>query len=139
LQVVTQKRKRRLALIAVLLTTGAICPAAVASGQYGELIAHGKANTASTPATNFHHVRPAPVFWLVVTDSAEAQPEISWSIQCFNSARRESGGATGQAIVTHGRWVKRVRADWITHPALCSGGIQGSAESSPVVVRIYAD
>ena len=59
-------------------------------------------------------------------------------MHCYNASRRESGGASGEATVSSGHWVKHVRADWIKHPAYCTGSIVGSAASSPVLVRVFA-
>ena len=54
------------------------------------------------------------------------QLEFSWSVHCFNPAHSERGGATGEATVANGHWVKRIRADWIKHPAYCSGSVEGA-------------
>lgn len=127
-------------LIGVLLAMAAVCQAAQAApGQYGQLIARGKASSVSAAKASFHRVRPPRVFWLVVTDPAKTQLSVSWSIDCSNPAHRRHGGAAGQANVAHGRWVKRIRADWITRPAFCSGSVGGSAVSGPVQIHIYAN
>ena len=132
-------RRRKLKLGAILLALTAVSPAAAGAGTgYGQLIAAGTAGAPRSGEADFHHVRPPRQFWLVLTDSAQAQISVSWSIKCFNPARRAHGGATGQATVAHGRWVKRVRADWIAKPAFCSGTVRGSAGASRVQIHVYA-
>jgi hypothetical protein len=132
-------RRRKLELSAILLALTVAFPAAdaVAAG-YGRLIAGGAAGSLGAGEAAFHHVRPAQQFWLVLTDSAPAQIRVSWSISCFNPAHRAHGGAAGQATVAHGRWVKRVRADWIANPAFCSGTVRGSGGGSRVLIHVYA-
>lgn len=123
-----------------MLAFSACAPATLAAnGGYGELIARGAGGAAGTRKAEFQHVRPARLFWLVLTDSAQARIHVSWSISCFNLARRAHGGAAGQATVARGRWVKRIRADWITQPAFCSGAVRGSAEGSSVQIHVYAE
>ena len=132
-------RRRKLELSAILLALTAVCPAAdAAAAGYGTLIAGGGAHALGVGVANFHHVRPPQQFWLVLTDSAQAQIRVSWSISCFNPAHRAHGGAAGQATVAHGRWVKRVRADWIAKPAFCSGTVRGSAGAGHVQIHVYA-
>jgi len=132
-------RRHRLALSAILLALSAVCPAAVAAGSgYGTLIAHGAAGVPGAEQADFHHVRPPQLFWLVLTDSAQSRLHLSWSISCFSPAHRAQGGAAGQATVAHGRWVKRIPADWIAQPAFCSGTVRGSAGGSPVQIHVYA-
>lgn len=132
-------RRRKLELSAILLALTAACPAAdAAAAGYGTLIAGGAAGSLGAGEAAFHHVRPPQQFWLVLTDSAQAQIRVSWSISCFNPAHRAHGGAAGQATVAHGRWVKRVRADWIANPAFCSGTVRGSAGGSRVLIHVYA-
>jgi hypothetical protein len=134
---VTPIRQRR-TLVVALVSAAALWPAGALADQSGTLIAHGTAEPASSFTTSFHQVRPASVFWLVVSETSRENLVVSWSIHCFNSPRREGGGAAGEATVNHGRWIKPVRADWIKHPALCSGTVGGAAAGSPVTVRIYA-
>jgi hypothetical protein len=132
-------RRRKLELSAILLALTAACPAAAsASAGYGRLIAGGAGGALGAGVADFHHVRPPQQFWLVLSDSARAQIRVSWSISCFNPAHRAHGGAAGQATVAHGRWVKRVRADWIANPAYCSGTVRGSADGSRVLIHVYA-
>jgi hypothetical protein len=132
-------RRRKLELSAILLALTAGCPAAdAAAAGYGTLIAGGGARALDVGVANFHHVRPPQQFWLVLTDSAQAQIRVSWSISCFSPAHRAHGGAAGQATVAHGRWVKRVRANWIANPAFCSGTIRGSAGDGRVQIHVYA-
>ncbi len=88
--------------------------------------------------TQFSHIQPPQSFLLVVTEPSKTALRFKWSVHCYNAARRESGGASGEATVSTGHWVKRVPADWIKHPAYCTGSIVGSAASSPVLVRIFA-
>jgi hypothetical protein len=126
-------------LSAILLALTAACPAAAGAGEgFGRLIADGAAGAASAGKASFHHVRPPQQFWLVLTNPAQAQMRVKWWISCFNPAHRAHGGASGQATVAHGRWVKRVRADWIAHPAFCSGSVRGSSVASPVQIHVYA-
>jgi hypothetical protein len=126
-------------LSAILLALTAVCPAAGAAGAgYGRLIADGAAGAPGAGEASFHHVRPPQQFWLVLTGPAQARIRVSWSIGCFNPAHRAHGGATGQATVAHGRWVKRVRADWIAQPASCSGTVRVSAGGSRVQIHVYA-
>ena len=110
-----------------------------AAGKYGELIATSKSGAASTAEADFHLVSAPRVFWLVVTGPAEMQLSISWTITCSNPARGERGGASGKATLGRGRWVKRIRANWITRPTSCSGVVRGSAERVPVQIRAYAN
>jgi hypothetical protein len=131
-------RPRRALPIAAILSTLALWPTTAAAGSYGTLVADHAAEPASSLETIFDQVRPARIFWLVVTEPSREQLSVTWSVRCSSSAGRESGGATGRAIVTHGRWVKAVRANWIKHPALCSGTVTGSATGGPALVRIYA-
>lgn len=133
-------RQRRLTLIAVPLAAAALCPAAAtAAGIYGKLVVRHAAGPTATLETHFVHVRPARSFLLVVTEPSEAQLAFSWSVHCFNPARKESGGAEGEATVASGHWVKRVRANWIKHPAYCTGSVTGAAGTSAVLVRVFAD
>jgi hypothetical protein len=131
-------RPQRALAIAGILSSAALWPPAAGAVRYGTLVAHHAVEPASSLETTFAQVRPARIFWLVVTEPSTEQLNVTWSIRCFNSPRRESGGAMGKAIVTHGRWVKAVRANWIKHPALCSGTVAGSAAAAPALVRIYA-
>jgi hypothetical protein len=131
-------RPRRALPIAAILSSAALWPAAAAAGSYGTLVADHAAGPASSLETTFDQIRPARIFWLVVTVPSHEQLGVTWSIRCSSSAGRESGGAMGRAIVTHGRWAKAVRANWIKHPAVCSGTVTGSATGGPALVRIYA-
>lgn len=131
-------RRRKLGLSAILVALTVACPATAAGAGYGRLIADGAAAAPGAGEASFHHVRPPRQFWLVLTDPAQAQIRVSWSINCFNPAHRAHGGAAGQATVARGRWVKRVRADWIAKPAFCSGTVRGSAGASPVQIHVYA-
>ena len=132
-------RQRPLTLTAVSLAAVALCPVSLAAADsYGRLVVRHAATPTSTLETHFVHVRPARSFFLVVTEPSEAQLVFSWSVHCFNPAGRERGGAEGKASVVNGHWVKRVRADWIKHPAYCTGSVTGSAGASPVLVRVFA-
>ena len=109
----------------------------VLATTYGKLIVRNNAMPASALDTQFAHVRPPRSFLLVVTEPRKT--ELSSSGRFTATARaRESGGASGEATVSSGHWVKQVRATWIKHPAYCSGSIVGSAASSPVLVRVFA-
>jgi hypothetical protein len=129
--------RRACAAVGVALV-GLTAPAtAIAASTYGRLVVSHSAMPAEPLDTHFQHVQPPRSFLLVVTEPRETALHFKWSLRCYNSARRESGGATGDATVASGRWVKQVRANWIEHPVNCTGGIVGSAASSPVLVRIY--
>jgi hypothetical protein len=86
----------------------------------------------------FQRVPPPGSFLLVVTEPAETQLKFKWSLHCFGASHRASGGASGEATVSSGRWAKQIRANWIKHPAYCSGSVVGSVASSPVLVRVFA-
>jgi hypothetical protein len=120
-------------LVALALSTGT-----AAASIYGRLIVRNDALPAAMLDTHFTHVQPPRSFLLVVTGVRKTELQLKWSLHCYNNARRESGGASGEATVTSDRWVKQVRANWIKHPAFCTGGVVGSTASSPVLVRIYA-
>jgi hypothetical protein len=120
------------------LVVAGLFPATVAASGYGKLIVRNNALPASMLDAQFTHVKPPQSFLLVVTEPSKTVLRFKWSLHCYNSARRESGGANGEATVSSGHWVKRVRADWIKHPIYCTGSIAGSAASSPVLVRIFA-
>jgi hypothetical protein len=128
------------ALLAILGALAVFSPAtAAAGGGYGRLIATAKIEAAGIPKASFHGVRPAPVFWLVVSNPTTAKHDISWSVSCANPAHKASGGSKGEATIVRGRWVKRIRANWITHPSYCSGRVEGVAGSAPLQLRVYAD
>lgn len=127
-----------LALLAAS-TTALLGPASAAASSYGELIVRHSAPPASALATQFAHVPAARSFLLVVTEPTRAPLRFSWALHCSSSDRRASGGASGEASVSSGHWVKQVRANWIRHPSYCSGAVAGSAAGSPVLVRVYAD
>jgi hypothetical protein len=133
-----------LALIVLPLASIALSPAGAAASTgaatrtYGKLVVRHVARPAATLETDFVHVRPARSFLLVVTEPSEVPLAFSWSVHCFNPAHRESGGAEGEAEIASGHWVKRVRADWIAHPAYCTGSVTGTAGTNPVLVRVFA-
>jgi hypothetical protein len=140
------KLQRRLRSIGVrtlsvaLLSFAVACPAALgAQGEYGKLIAQGKLGAGGTPKASFHGVRPARVFWLVVTNPAGPSLGVTWSVSCSDPAHKASGGATGEATIAHGHWAKRVRADWIKHPSYCSGRVEGLTGSGPLKIRVFAE
>jgi hypothetical protein len=126
-------------LIVIPLAAVALSPADAVAGTYGKLVVRHAAGPAATLETHFVHVRPARTFLLVVTEPSALQLAFSWSVHCFNPAHRESGGAEGEATTASGHWVKRVRADWIKHPAYCTGSVTGAAGASPVLVRVFAE
>jgi hypothetical protein len=132
-------RQRQLAPVAVSLLAVAFCPAVALAETYGKLIVRHSAAASTTLATRFDRVHPPQSLVLVVSEPSKAPLNFKWSVRCSNSARRESGGASGEAVVASGHWVKRVRIDWIKHPASCSGSVDGSAAGSPVLVRVFAD
>ena len=130
---------RRFLPLGIVLVIVALLPASVVASSYGTLVVRHTAPPGSTLETQFSGVRPPCSFLLVITEPANTQLQFKWSVHCFNAARRESGGASGEVTVTSGHWVKRVRANWIKHPARCSGSVVGAAASSPVLVRVFAD
>jgi hypothetical protein len=138
-----QRRLRSIggpALSIALLSLAVACPAAIgARSEYGKLVAQGKLDATGTPKASFHGVRPARVFWLVVTNPAGPSLGVTWSVSCSNPAHKASGGATGEATIAHGHWAKRVRADWIKHPSYCSGRVEGLTDSGSLKIRVYAE
>jgi hypothetical protein len=124
--------------IGFALLAGALLPAACPASTYGRLIARNAAAPASLLDTHFSHARPAQSFLLIVTEPTKTELQFKWSLHCYNDARKQSGGASGEVTVSSGHWVKRVRANWIKQPAYCAGGVVGSAAGSPVLVRIFA-
>jgi protein-S-isoprenylcysteine O-methyltransferase Ste14 len=130
---------KRLISLGVVLVVIAVLPASVAASTYGRLVVRHNAPPGSTLETQFAHVRPPDSFVLVVTEPEKTQLQFKWSVHCYNAARRSSGGASGEATVASGHWVKRIRVNWIKHPAYCSGNLVGLAASSPVLVRVFAD
>ena len=134
-------RQRHLVLVSLAALAGGAITAPLSAGasSYGTLIAHRNAAPSASFATRFANVRPPRSFVLVVTEPTDAPLMFRWSLRCVGASPREHGGASGEATVSNGRWVKRVRADWIEHPALCSGGISGAATAHPVLARVFAD
>jgi protein-S-isoprenylcysteine O-methyltransferase Ste14 len=129
---------KRLVGLAVALVTVALPPASVAASTHGMLVARNSAPAGSMLETQFQRVRPPGSFLLVVTEPARTQLQFKWSVRCFGASHRASGGASGEATVSSGHWAKQIRANWIKHPAYCSGSVVGSATSSPVLVRVFA-
>jgi hypothetical protein len=136
--VISSLRRHLWAAVGAGLLVAALLPATVVAAGYGRLVVRNNALPASTLDTQFAHVAPPQSFLLVVTEPEKTALRFKWSLHCYNAARRESGGASGEALVSSGHWVKRVRADWIKHPAYCTGSIAGSTANSPVLVRIFA-
>jgi hypothetical protein len=133
--------QRALTLIAVCVVTlvaTALPAVAAVAGTYGTLIVRHDTPPATPLATNFVRVRPTGSFLLVVTQPSGAALRFRWSIHCAGALRDERGGASGVASVSSVRWIKRVRVNWIDHPTSCSGTVEGSASSNPVLVRVYA-
>jgi hypothetical protein len=128
-----------------MICLGALAGAAVAAplsasaSGYGTLIAHRNAAPSASFAMRFANARPPRSFVLVVTEPTDAPLTFRWSLRCVGASPRENGGASGEATVSSGRWVKRVRADWIKHPAVCSGSIAGFAAAHPVLARVFTD
>ncbi len=128
-------------LIAVAIVAGALgaaAPTNAGARTYGRLIVRHAAAPSTSLQTSFAAVRPPGSFLLVVTEPTEAPLEFRWSLRCASASHRESGGAEGAANVSGGHWVKRVRVDWIKHPASCTGSISGSAGTSAALVRVFA-
>jgi hypothetical protein len=116
----------------------AVSAGTAAASIYGRLIVRNDALPAAVLDTHFQHVPPPRSFLLVVTEPRKSELQFKWSLRCYNNARRESGGASGEVTVSSDRWIKQVRANWIEHPAYCTGAVVGSAATSPVLVRVYA-
>jgi hypothetical protein len=132
----SSNRQRSLALIAVSVAIATPCAAASAE-TYGKLVVRHSAVPAGSLETQFGHVRPPRTFVLVVTEPTKEQLNFTWSVHCTGSGRHESGGASGRASVASGHWVKRIPANWIKHPASCSGSIVGTAPANAVLVRVF--
>jgi hypothetical protein len=135
----TGKRPVALIVAAAAMLAPAAAPLGADASTYGRLVARHDAAPSAPLQTSFAHARAPRSFLLVVTESTHTALDVHWSLRCVSASGRESGGASGQATVTSGRWVKRVRPDWIRHPASCAGSITGSAATSPVLVRVFAD
>jgi hypothetical protein len=131
-------RQRVPALIALCVAALAATATPVAARTYGALIVRHDTAPSATLSTSFAHVRPTGSFLLVVTEPAKTPLSFHWSIRCVSHSGRESGGASGAATVANGHWVKRISVTWIKHAASCSGSVNGSASSSPVLVRVFA-
>src|ERR1700744_1732191 len=119
----SSNRQRLLAFIMLPLASAGPATASASAETYGKLLARHSALPSGSLETHFLHARPPRSFVLVVTEPTKEQLNFTWSVHCASSGRRESGGASGRASVANGHWVKRVRADWIKHPASCSGSI----------------
>jgi hypothetical protein len=135
----SSNRQRLLSSIAVLISGSALCSSTASGETYGRLIVRHKAAPVASLETRFARVRPPRSFLLVVTEPGREQLNFNWSLHCVGSQPGERGGASGNASVASGRWVKRIRPDWIKHPVSCSGTIEGSAAASPVLVRVFAN
>jgi hypothetical protein len=136
--VLTAIRQRPLVLIAISVASIVATSTPAAASTYGALIVRHDAPPSATLTTSFANVRPSKAFLLVVTEPLKTPLQFRWSIHCASANGRESGGASGAATVANGHWVKRVVVTWIKHPASCSGRVEGSTSSSPVLVRVFA-
>ncbi len=125
-----------LALVAIGAPTA--CPTSASARSYGKLIVRRHAAPVAPLDVRFDHVRAPSAFLLVVSEPSNQQLSFKWSVHCVGAAPKESGGASGRASVVSGHWVKRVQTTWIKHPVSCSGTIEGSTATSPVLVRIFA-
>lgn len=134
----SSKRQRLLPSIAICAAVLLPCAASASAETYGRLVARHTALPSGTLATHFAHARVPSAFLLVVTEAQRVPLEFSWSVRCVGVTPKESGGATGRATVASGHWVKRIRPSWIKHPVSCSGTIEGAANTSPVLVRVFA-
>ena len=129
----------RVLVAALTVTTvGASAPHPAEANTYGTLLARRHAAPATSLETSFTSAAPSGSFLLVVTEPAHATLDVRWSLRCVGASHHERGGASGKALISSGHWVKRVRIDWIKHPASCAGSVSGSAASSPVLVRVFA-
>lgn len=134
----TREHALPIVLAIVACAVAAAAPSAVAQ-TYGRLIVRHAAAPATPLRTSFAGVPPPSSFLLVVTETTDAPLEFRWALHCTSASHRESGGAEGAANVSGGHWVKRVRVDWIKHPAACTGSISGAAGTSAALVRVFAD
>jgi hypothetical protein len=134
----TTIRQRPIALIALVAAALAATTTPAAASTYGALLVRHDAAPSGALTTGFAHVRPSGSFLLVVTEPDRTPLSFHWAIHCSSANGREGGGASGTATVSNGHWVKRVGVTWIKHPATCSGKVEGSASSSPVLVRVFA-
>lgn len=134
-------RQRLLAPIVAAAALGATAtpPSVYGASTYGRLIARSDAAPSAPLEARFTRVRPPVAFVLVVTEPTNAPLVFRWSLRCVGISGRESGGASGEATPSRGHWVKRVRADWIKHPAACSGSVSGFAGTNPVLARVFVD
>jgi hypothetical protein len=135
----SSNRPRIVPLLAII-AIGATAPyaASASAKSYGKLIALRHAAPAAPLDARFSRVHAPRAFLLVVTEPSNEQLNFKWSLHCVGAKPRESGGASGRASTVSGHWVKRVRPTWIKHPAFCSGTIEGSSATSPVLVRIFS-
>ncbi|MCW3031516.1 MAG: hypothetical protein JWM66_1649 [Solirubrobacterales bacterium] len=134
------RRSLRPIALAAVLAAPATAPAAVQAGTYGRLIARHDAAPTASLQTNFANVAPPKAILFVVTEPPGVSLDFRWSVRCAGRdvQHRESGGASGAATVSGGHWVKRVAVAWIRHPTSCAGAVTGTAGSSPVLVRVFA-
>ncbi len=123
----------------MLIATAGLSTASASAATYGKLIARDSSAPQSTFTARFDHVRAPRSFVLVVTETTQTKLDFNWSVRCFAASHRASGGASGEASVSSGRWVKRVLPNWVKHPLYCTGSIDGSSGSSPVLVRVFVN
>jgi hypothetical protein len=128
---------RWIAMVGVVVA-GRTGPASVDASTYGRPVARHLASPTSSLQTSFARVIRPTAFLLVVTEPTHEQLHFTWSIRCTNTSPRETGGATGAATVSTGRWVKRVPVAQLRPTSKCAGSISGSAGASPVLVRVFA-
>ncbi|HTA06269.1 MAG TPA: hypothetical protein VK774_07895 [Solirubrobacteraceae bacterium] len=133
-----RQRIAQLLAVTAISTAAASYPAFAEADSYGKLIVRRHAAPAAALDVRFGRVHAPHAFLLVVTEPSNEQLSFKWSLHCVGAAPRESGGASGRASIVSGHWVKRVRPTWIKHPVSCSGTIEGSTATSPVLVRIFA-
>jgi hypothetical protein len=127
-----------LAAVAISAAVSVSCPAFAEATSYGKLIASRHAAPTTALDVQFSRVRAPRAFLLVVTEPSHERLSVKWSLHCAGAAPSESGGASGRASIVDGHWVKRVRPVWIKHPVSCSGTIEGSPATSPVLARVFA-
>jgi hypothetical protein len=137
----TTRAREHVLTVVVAIVLGALATTAPRAGArtYGRLIVRNAVAPSTSLQTGFSGVRPPDSFLLVVTETTDAPLEFRWSLHCASASHRESGGAEGAAVVSSGHWVKRVRANWIKHPATCMGSISGASGVSATLVRVFAD
>src|SRR5215475_8515746 len=93
-------RQRLLPFLAIIATASVLSPVPAAAETYGRLIVRHNATPTGALDTNFGQVRAPRAFMLVVTEPKGETLSFNWSVHCVGSGPKESGGASGRAIVS---------------------------------------